>query len=164
MDNKLYHRKHPRLKDYDYSQNGCYFVTICTKERARILGEVVGRDAHIPPYIALSSIGECVEKYIGSIPTANLQVQVDNYVIMPNHIHLLISIQDSENGGGMWASRPTIQTIVRSLKILVSKKAGFNIWQTSYYDHIIRNETDYLAHWQYIDDNPAKWAEDEYYV
>ena len=89
---------------------------------------------------------------------------MQKYVIMPNHIHMLIHVE-SENGP-MWASAPTqsISNRIRSFKTLVSKQLGVSIWQRSYYDHVIRNEQDYLRIWQYLDDNPAKWAEDEYYI
>ena len=81
---------------------------------------------------------------------------------MPNHIHMIIMLKDR----AMWASPPTnamIPKIIRSLKILVTKEVGTSIFQESYYDHIIRDEADYLTKWNYIDTNPARWADDEYY-
>ena len=164
-------RKHPRLKDYDYSQNGAYFVTVCTKNRAQILSSIVGRGAHTPPLVELSDIGKSLDGYISSIENAYNNIFVDAHVIMPNHFHILLRIEnDSANNGGVWAPRPTgkrteVQTVMRSLKTMVTKETGIkNLWQTSFYDHIIRNEQDYLACWQYIDDNPAKWTEDKYFV
>lgn len=156
-------RKPNRLKNYDYSSQGAYFITICTKDRRCILSTIVGDDAyivplcdaHIVPEIKLTHYGEIVKKYIDSIPG------IDKYVIMPNHIHLLIVID-----GPMRASAPTISvpSLIRSFKILVSKEIGCGIWQRSYYDDIIRDEEDYLNHWQYIENNPAKWSEDKYYT
>ena len=121
------------------------------------LGHVVGADAYIGPYTELSEYGQIVEQYLRRIPG------MDQFVIMPNHIHMIISI-DPENGS-MWASTPTkpLSSLIRSSKTLTSKAANTSLWQRSYYDHIIRNEADYLRIWQYIDQNPARWAEDEYY-
>lgn len=97
-------RKQIRLKDYDYGQNGVYFVTVCVKEREPLLGEIVGGDAHIAPYVALSDYGRVVEKYVRSIPG------VGKYCIMPNHIHMMIEIWCPEDGP-MWASAPTGETM-----------------------------------------------------
>ena len=84
---------------------------------------------------------------------------MDKYVIMPNHLHLLVTLAD----GGLKASRPTIQTIVRSTKRMITKEIGHSIFQTSFYDHVVRGERDYWEIWQYIENNPARWAEDELY-
>ncbi|MBR5490010.1 MAG: hypothetical protein IKV79_01930 [Oscillospiraceae bacterium] len=164
-------RKHPRLKDYDYSQDGAYFVTVCTKNRAQILSSIVGRGAHTPPPVELSNIGKSLDRYISNIENVYSNIFVDAYVIMPNHFHILIRIgNDNANNGGVWAPRPTdkrtaVQTVLRSLKTMVTKETGMkDLWQTSFYDHVIRSEQDYLACWQYIDDNPAKWTEDKYFV
>ena len=117
-------RKHPRLKEYDYSAEGCYFVTICTDCRKNLLSRIpVGRAATLhdlleraakPPSVQLTKIGRTVEKYICGIGAAYKGVSVDKYVIMPNHIHLLISILD----GGLRSSRraagcshPALRTI-----------------------------------------------------
>ena len=82
---------------------------------------------------------------------------------MPNHIHFVVSI--GAPNGSMWASTPTksLGSLVRSFKTLVSKAVGKTIWQRNYYEHVIRNEADYLRIRQYMADNPAYWAEDEYY-
>ena len=154
-------RKQNRLADYDYSQPGAYFITVCTKDRKCILSTVVGGDAHIAPYTKLTTIGMVAEKYLKTIPG------VDQYVIMPNHVHMILWIS-AENfvKGPMWASAPTksnIAQLVRSWKILVTKEIGQALWQRSYYDHIIRDEQDYLIKAQYIADNPAKWQEDDYF-
>ena len=145
-------RKRTRLKDFDYSQNGYYFITICTKDKEKLLCEIVWDDAHIVP----SPYGVVIEKYIKSI------VGIDKYVIMPNHIHLIIKI----DSGTMWASSPTksISQLIKSFKIIVTKEIGKPIFQRSFYDHIIRNENDYLKIWNYIDTNPMKWNEDCFYI
>ncbi len=152
--NDLPKRKQNRLNNYDYSQNGAYFITICTKNKECIFGSIVGCDAHIAPKIILTEYGKIAKKHIELIPG------IDKYVIMPNHIHLIIL-----KGGAMWASHPTsVSQDIRSLKILVSKQISKSIWQTSFYDHIIRDEEDYLTKCQYIENNPAKWLEDELYT
>ena len=139
-------RKANRLKDYDYSGNGAYFITVCTKDRKRILSEIVGDDAHIVP----KPYGRVVEKYIENVSG------IEKYVIMPDHIHMIIRLEN----GSMWASTPTnaIANIVRSLKTLTTKEIGEPIFQRSYYDHVIRNQRDYDEIWEYIDNNPRKWS------
>ncbi len=150
-----FNRKPNRLKNYDYSSQGAYFITICTLDRKCTLSHIVGGDALIAPQTNLTHFGEIAREYIESMPG------IDKYVIMPNHIHLLIAID-----GPMKASAPTISVpnLIRSFKVLVSKEIGQSIWQRSYHDHIIRDEEDYLNHLQYIENNPAKWSEDKYYI
>lgn len=150
-----FNRKPNRLKNYDYSSQGAYFITICTLDRKCTLSHIVGGDALIAPQTNLTHFGEIAREYIESMPG------IDKYVIMPNHIHLLIAID-----GPMKASAPTISVpnLIRSFKVLVSKEIGQNIWQCSYHDHIIRDEEDYLNHLRYIENNPAKWSEDNYYI
>lgn len=138
-------RKPNRLKDYNYNQCGAYFITICIKDRKRILCDIVGDDAHIVP----KKCGTIIEKYICNVP------EVEKYVIMPDHIHMILRIKN----GSMWASTPTnrISNIVRSIKILSTKEIGKPIFQRSYYDHIIRNQEDFNEKWEYIENNPKKW-------
>lgn len=158
MNNKS--RKQNRLEGFDYSQNGVYFVTICTREKQCVLSQItqdtVGCDAYIAPRILLSDYGKVIEKYLESM---NGMV---SYVIMPNHIHFIVI-----KNGAMRASHPTtLSSDVRSLKTLVTKDLGVSLWQRSFYDHIIRDEADYIYHLQYIEENPKKWmmGKDEYYT
>ena len=154
-------RKRNRLADYDYSQPGAYFITVCTKGKRCILSTIVGGDAHIAPRVALTSIGTVVEGYMRSIPG------IAEYVIMPNHVHMILRISSNKSlQGPMWASAPTeasIPNLIRSWKVLISKELGQSIWQRSYYDHIIRDEHDYLVKARYIEENPAKWSSDDYF-
>ena len=86
-------RTHPRLKEWDYSRTGAYFVTVCSKDKAHIFGQVfVGRDAPGAPLARLSSMGRVVEKHILSCNDVYENISIDKYVIMPNHIHLLLTI------------------------------------------------------------------------
>ena len=165
MTKQMNQRKHPRLKGYDYSRGGAYFVTICTRNREKILSRItsVGPDDSIGPIPLLSKTGEIVGRYILGIETAYPDITVDQYTIMPNHIHLLLRFPTPE-GGPMGSSGPTLGMVVRGMKRMVTKEVGYSIFQPSFYDHIIRDETDYLTKWNYIETNPARWTEDEYYT
>lgn len=121
----------------------------------------VGTSIARPCEMHLSDIGIIVENGIKGIEQHYENVYVDNYVIMPNHIHLIIRI-DNESGRAMLV--PTISHIIQQFKGYVTKKAGKSIWQNKFYDHIIRDDYDYMTRYQYIDENPIKWAEDKYYI
>ena len=151
-------RKKIRLEGYDYSQSGWYFVTICTVGKQHLLGTVVGADVLIGPQIRLSELGRQVHDVIAAMPV------VDKFVVMPNHVHMIVKIEPDEIGP-MRTSAPTgsLPYIVRYFKRSVTRMFGQKIWQRSYHDHIIRNETEYLEIWNYIDGNPAQWAHDCYY-
>ena len=156
-------RKIIRLQNYDYGQNGAYFITICTKDRQNFLGSIVGTDDPVRPFeIDKSKIGVIVEDCWNTINTAHENVKTDAFCIMPNHIHGIILINNA-----VGQSRPTLQKIIQGFKSITTRLCfplGYKtIWQHSYYDHVIRNEEDYLQIWQYIEENPAKWAEDKYY-
>ena len=157
-------RKNNRLKDYDYSRAGAYFLTICTKDNHKILGKVVGDGVLDVLYCKLSEIGKIVDMQIQTMNNLYKHVQVEEYVIMPNHIHLIIFV---DNNGSSRTPTPTnaaIPSFISTLKRYTNKACGLSIWQRSYHDHIIRNGPDYLRIWQYIEQNPAKWTEDRYFV
>ena len=159
---ELQKRKSIRLKNYDYSSPGAYFITICTHNRKELLSEIiVGDDAHIVPKNHISKYGLICDKYINNINIKYKNVTVDKYVIMPNHIHLIIILR-----GTMRASSPTnnIAGIIRTFKTMVTKEIGYSIWQRSYHDHIIRGEKDYQKIWEYIDTNVIKWESDCFYT
>lgn len=160
MDGVLPKRKHLRLKEYDYSQNGAYFVTICTKNRANVLWEAVGTGIARPPW--LSQYGNVVEKAIRNIPFCYTGVSVDNYAVMPNHVHLLLRIEADENGRAMPV--PTISTIIQQTKGYVTKQIGRSIWQSRFHDHVVRNQVDYDDIYRYIENNPTQWELDELYT
>ena len=159
-------RKQLRLPDYDYSSPGTYFVTICTQNRRCILSDIaVGADALGGPILNLHTAGRISEKYI--LSTSRIPgVQVDKYVIMPNHIHLILRISENDAAtvrGPPPAAAPNNPAGGGALKMLLNPERGVNIWQRSYHEHVIRGEKDYLEIWEYIDTNPARWAEDRYY-
>lgn len=152
-------RKINRLKKYDYSSDGAYFITICTKDKKQIFWNV-GASIARPNKILLSKYGQIVEKSIIQISEIYKGIKVDKYVVMPNHIHMLISIYN-ENGRAMHA--PTISQIVQQLKGIVTKQIGYSVWQKLFHDHIVRNKNDYEKIWQYIDTNPQNWQKDCFY-
>ena len=155
-------RKPNRLSQYDYSTPGAYFITICTKDKRCILGSVVGASIARPETVTLSAMGRIVEKAILQIPAHYPAVTVDQYVVMPNHVHLLLQIHTDESGRPMVA--PTVSRIMQQMKGAVTKQIGQSIWQKLYHDHVIRGENDYLKIWQYIQSNPAKWQDDCFFV
>lgn len=161
-------RKPIRLKGYSYSQSGAYFITICTKNREKILSDiVVGCGVYDAPQITLTAYGKIAENYIHLMNDKYDTVSIDKYVIMPNHIHFIIVIRDNAIGGSSLAPNPTNEIIpkfVSLYKRYCNRACGRNIWQKSYHDHIIRGETDYREIWGYIDNNPAKWQEDRFYT
>ena len=112
------------------------------------------------PNILLSKYGIIVDESIRGIPAHYPAISVDNYVIMPNHIHLRLQINSNVDGRPMAA--PTISTVVNHLKGIASKRTGLSLWQKGFYDHIIRGEHDYQEIWNYITGNPFKWTEDQY--
>ena len=182
-----YNRKSIRLKNYDYSQNGMYFITICTKNREPILskinkigdvgaGLVPAHDGKMIYEIELTHIGKMIEQEIKNIEN-NFPIKIEQYVIMPNHIHLIINfcilkwngneINDIQRAGTRPA--PTIQNIVRDFKYITSveyinynKQIGKfkKLWQRGYYEHIICNENEYYRICKYIKNNPKKYLEE----
>lgn len=151
---ELRKRKRIRLKDYDYNNAGVYFITVCIKDRKSLLWNNVGATIGRPKELMLSSYGKIVDDAIRQIPNHYPYVKLDNYVIMPNHIHLLLSIEGDVSGRPMVA--PTISTVINQMKGYVSKQVGYSIWQKSFIDHIIRNKKDYVEHYNYIENNPYK--------
>ncbi|MBR3815751.1 MAG: hypothetical protein IKJ27_03375 [Clostridia bacterium] len=174
-------RKPTRLKNYDYSSAGAYFITICTEGRKKILSEIyVGTGVLDGPRINLTDYGKIAEKYIKNINAFYDNLSVINYIIMPNHIHLLVEIKKtekcmknicgqrnkSEENGPSGTPVPTNSAIARfvsTFKRFCNKEYGKNIWQYRSNDHIIRNETEYEKIWNYIEHNADKWEEDCFY-
>lgn len=155
-------QKKIRLDGYDYSESGAYFITICTKNRHEILWNV-GEDIIRPDKsYQLSEYGRFIDKAIVSISKHYRNVFVDKYVIMPNHVHIILILsQDS----GRIISAPTkeISIIIGQMKRWVSQQIGIPLWQKSFHDHIIRNEREYQKISKYIDENPSIWKDDCFY-
>lgn len=152
-------RKPTRLKEYDYSSPGAYFVTICTKNRKELLSEIiVGEGLGTLPQNKLTPTGEVVEKSIQYINNNYNGVKIDKYVIMPNHIHLIVTL---DNSGG--DRTPPLHKVIGQLKSYTTNKFNNILWQRSYHDHIIRGEQDYRKIWEYIDTNIIRWEKDCFY-
>ena len=156
-------RKPTRLKDYDYSTPGAYFITICTAEMKQYFSKIVG-EALAPPENKLTVYGKIADKNLQALNMRYPHISVDKYVIMPNHIHLILMINT-----GAASSSPTIVDVVRALKSMITiecKKNGFTdekVFQRSFHDHIIRGENDYRKIWEYIDTNVIRWKDDCFY-
>ena len=170
IDNKkgLPKRKHPRLDNYDYSLAGAYFITIRTQNRRRLLSRIVGRG--LAPAeekeIEYTSFGEIAEEQLFLLEDRCSNLSIDQYVIMPNHIHAIMILKGEAAGA---SPRPTITDIVCSYKSLTTRECKKNglavkLFQTSFYDHIIRNYKDYEEHVKYIYENPIRWYFDELYT
>lgn len=155
MEEKLPKRKNNRIKNYDYSSTGAYFITICTKERQNYFwGNQCGFVDSLTN-IKLSQYGKVVDTAIKKIPIIYPAASVEHYVIMPDHVHLLLLIQGDESGRPMVA--PTIDRIIKQMKGYITKKIGFSVWQKLFFDHVIRNSKDYEEHVKYIYENPIRW-------
>ena len=176
-------RRSIRLKQYDYSQAGGYFVTVCVQNRQCLLGEIVNSEMKMNQY------GEIVRECWDEIPQKYQNVETDEFAVMPNHVHGIIIINDSEpndnndDGVGARLSRPdektkgatqrrpykiTLGKIVACLKYESAKRIneindsyGTKIWQRNYFEHTIRNEKELNRIREYIINNPARWDEDE---
>lgn len=159
-------RKKNRLDSYDYSSCGTYFITVCTAGRRNLfwesIPEIVGATIGRPQDIELSKYGKIVDAAIKNISAVYPAIAIDSYVIMPNHIHLLLRICADESGRPMVA--PTVPQVVNQLKGYVSKKAGETVWQKSFHDHVIRGREDYDEIEKYIYENPMRWQYDVLYA
>lgn len=164
--NKLPTRKEIRLKTFDYNTPAYYFVTICTYERKSLfwenhpedVGAVNGRPQDAP----LNEKGQIVKQVIENIPKHYADYSVETYAIMPNHIHLLLEL--TADGSGRPMTAPTLSTVINQFKGAVTKQIGSKVWQKSFMEHIIRDQEDYINHYNYIENNPVRWVlgQDEY--
>jgi len=161
-------RKTQRLKEYDYSSSGSYFVTICTKDRKELLSQIlVGDDVLDVPKNTLTNYGEIANRHLLNMSDFYDNIKIDKFVIMPNHIHLLIQISETNKSVGLsGTSAPTkslIAQFISTFKRFCNKEYNENIWQRSYHDHIIRGKEDYDKIWEYIDTNVLRWEKDCFY-
>ena len=145
-----HHRRSIRLKNYDYTLPGAYFITICTRENGDILGYLVGQQ------VELSPLGQVVERHLEVLPDFFSNLQIDERVIMPDHLHAILILSAREE-----TKSATIPTIVQNFKSVTSRKInrmcrrpGQRFWQRNYYDHVIRNEQSLAETRQYVRQNP----------
>ena len=164
METDFPKRKQIRLKGFDYSKCGAYFITVCTENKKNILSVIVGEGSPLPQ---LTRYGEIADRWINELSHKYCEMSVDYYVVMPNHIHLLLSVK-KDNGRG--DPSPTIKSAMGWLKYQITKDvnaikgtSGEKIFQRSFYDHIIRNPDDYRECAKYIRDNPVRWYCDKLY-
>ena len=178
-------RKNVRLDGYNYAQAGCYFITICVKDKHEMLGEIVVGAGLSRPKIELSEYGHIVEKWIYKVSDKYPYVSIPHYIVMPNHIHMILEIQGCEasrrNGCAQSnldcgrddvrcgrddpAPTSSLGSIMGYFKYQTTKEINIpKFWQRSYHDHIIRNASDHERIICYIKENPIKWQEDCYYT
>ena len=146
-----YSRKATRIPHYDYSNHNYYFLTLCTDHRKCIFGQPGN----------LNDLGRIVEKHIINVPKFYQNVMVDKYVVMPNHVHMILVLNGEVN--------PNTSLIMGQFKRGVTMEIreimpDFPVWQRSFHDHVIRNQKDYERIWLYIDANPMNWSKDCFYV
>ena len=168
-------RKPTRLKSYDYSSAGAYFITICTLNRECVLSDIIDNQ------IFLTTKGEICEQQIHDLSRRYSSIHIDEYVIMPNHIHMIIIIREPgganrtfaqtaprqrtdalQSRAGGASPSPTVSDIIRVFKSQTTRLCDCNgkLFQRSFHDHIIRNEADYHLIKQYIKNNPLNWHSD----
>ena len=170
-----HHRRSIRIPGYDYSQEGWYYITICTQDRIPKFGKVINDQIH------LNSFGKIVEKEWKKTESMRFNVNLDEYIIMPNHIHGIIQIVENDDyRRGTMHRAPTtteqfgkpvnnsIPTIIRSFKSTVTKQInemrntpGIRIWQRNFWEHIIRDDKDLNRIQIYIRNNPINWENDD---
>ena len=145
-------RKNNRLENFDYSKDGAYFITICTKSRKKILCDIVGAGVLDCPKTKLLYHGEIADKYIKQIGDFYDNISIDKYVIMPDHIHLILIIKNGRSRTpaptGEKNKNTSVAEFVSTFKRFCNKEYDENIWQRSYYDHIIRDQNDYNEIWE----------------
>ena len=169
-DPNVHHRRSIRLQGYDYSQAGAYFVTICTRNRKCIFGEILGGE------MRLNEVGRIVSREWIRTAEIRTEIELDAWVVMPNHFHAILVIADRR---GTARRAPTVEqfgrpvsgsvpTIVRSFKSAVTKRVnelchtpGTPLWQRNYWERIIRNEREWNRIREYIQNNPIQWELDK---
>lgn len=169
-----YSRKSMRLPNYDYSQENIYFVTICADQRAQVLGEIENGE------IVLNDIGKIINDYWEELPQRFANIEMGEYVIMPNHLHGIINIVGArfsrpdnninENIKGRENPAPTLGQIIAYYKYQTTKQINIiqnnpiiKFWQRNYYEYVVRDEKDLSRIRDYILTNPLTWKEDKYY-
>jgi len=175
VDPDIHRRKSIRLREYDYSRAGGYFVTICTDERECLFGEVINEKMSQLP------IGRIAESCWQEIPRHFEHIDLDYFVVMPNHLHGILIIDDDRRGTACRAptddqttterfgkpQKGSIPTVIRSFKSAATKQInelrntpGIPVWQRGFYDRVIRNDNELNKIREYILYNPLKWQLD----
>ncbi|MBL8156342.1 MAG: transposase [Anaerolineae bacterium] len=151
------------MPGYDYASSGAYFVTICTHQRAHLFGRVESDRVHLSPW------GFIAEEELRHVPERWNDIDLDVFVVMPNHVHLIVLFQ-GDPATPSAKPPPTLGHVVGNYKAGVTRRIQHElreiypvIWQTRYHDHIIRTQEGYDQIRQYVVNNPAQWSEDRFY-
>ena len=152
MNERLPVRRANRLENFDYTSPYTYFVTFCVQGGKCLFWIWEDKEWNHK----LTPLGEIVDEAIQAVNN-HYDIAVDQYVVMPNHVHLIVALPSSMD------APVHLSNVIRYIKSKVTKAAGRAIWQKSYYDHVIRDQEDYLRIRDYIVNNPGKWKEDRYY-
>ena len=169
MENNRPQRKTTRLEKFDYNSSGAYFITFCTFEKRMMLSHIVGA-IHESPKTCLSERGKIVADVIEHLPE-RLHVKVADYVIMPNHVHMMLIVPNEPKRAiheSPLHRRSVVSKVVGYIKMNASKTirktyGDETVWQRNYYDHIVRGEEDYQKIMKYIAENPSAWETDRYF-
>jgi REP element-mobilizing transposase RayT len=169
-DPAKHHRRSIRLRKYDYSQAGAYFVTLCTRDRECLFGDVVNEE------MAFNEYGNAINETWIWLGEQYEYIMLDEYIVMPNHFHGILVIHEDGRGGSRTAptydpvKRKPLGRLIGAFKTVSTKRIneirktpGSVVWQRNYYEHIIRNQHDLHDIRQYILYNPLRWEEDESY-
>ena len=145
-------RKSPRIPGYDYATPNYYFVTICTHEKVCLFGKPN----------QLNQMGQIAKEHLRQIPCIYPAIKLDKYVVMPNHVHAILIVEDSIGNKDLISAVGQYKMSVT--KRIRSQYGPINVWQRSFHDHVIRNQRSYEKIWLYIEDNPRKWEDDCFYM
>lgn len=164
MENALTKRKHVRLDHYDYSTAGGYFITICTHSRRCLLSRIVGRGL-APTEIQYTPYGQIAREQLLLLEERYHSLKIDQYVIMPNHIHVILLLEEAPGG----SRSPSVTDVICTFKSLTTRLCKKlhsidRLFQASFYEHVIRGREDYREIAEYILNNPKKWELDQLYV
>lgn len=159
-------RKKMRLPNWDYATPGLYFVTFCTHGRRNVLARIVasGQGAMAEPEVQLSSFGCACRDIAGCLPSQYPGCCIELLTIMPNHVHALVSLSEASPPGCV----PNLKKVMGSWKAQVTRAAHGNgwsgrFWQANFHDRIVRNEAERAEIWEYMENNPRRWLQDELY-
>jgi REP element-mobilizing transposase RayT len=151
-------RRSLRLRGYDYARAGAYYITICTAARLQVFGQVLDGLMH------LSHEGVVVEQEWLRTPLLRPNIELDAFIVMPNHIHMVVvivrSAPSSSVPGALRSPSQTLGAIIRGFKSAVTKQLGWPVWQRNYYEHVVRGASDLERIRAYIALNPARWCGD----
>ena len=161
-DPERHHRRSIRLKGYNYAQGGAYFLTLCTWNREHLFGQIIEGQTQLNEY------GLLLETEWLNTPKMRIGVELDAYVIMPNHFHaILVMPEVTINPQTNQKSPSALGRLVGGFKAAVTKQVnlkrgaeGVPVWQRNYHEHIIRNEKDLERIREYIFNNPSNWPDD----